>query len=373
MSKFSVKKPLTVFVAVIAILVLGVVAYTKMTPDLLPNMDFPYVMIMTTYPGATPEKVENEITKPMEQSMSTLEHIKEVTSTSSENVSMVMLEFEDSVNMDTIGVDIQQQISVLSAAWEETVGTPYVLKINPSMLPVEVAGVSMEGMDTIALTEFLDDTLMNKLEGISGVARISTTGAIEQELHVILDQDLIDEANQRVRDAINGELDEAKDELEEQKWDLEKAKRDMKTAQKELDKGADALVEGAAMLQEQKDELLTMQKELDTQLTQAKEGRKTLAETYETVKSLNDQVTAVESAHKAAQEQYDALMDSQEKKDIDDLKEKIETLKEEIEELQNGDSSEEDDEEQAEDQQLDPEDPGQDPEDDLKEAQSVFA
>ena len=67
MSKFSVKKPLTVFVAVIAILVLGVVAYFRMTPDLLPNMDFPYVLIMTTYPGASPEKVEQEITKPMEQ------------------------------------------------------------------------------------------------------------------------------------------------------------------------------------------------------------------------------------------------------------------------------------------------------------------
>ena len=77
MSKFSVKKPLTVFVAVIAILVLGVVAYTKMTPDLFPNMDFPYVMIMTTYPGASPEKVEQEISKPLEQSMSTLEHIQE--------------------------------------------------------------------------------------------------------------------------------------------------------------------------------------------------------------------------------------------------------------------------------------------------------
>ena len=145
MPKFSVKKPFTIFVAVIAILVLGIVSYTKMTPDLLPNMDFPYVMIMTTYPGATPEKVENEITKPMEQSMSTLEHIKEITSTSSENVSMVMLEFEESVNMDTVGVDIQQQISVLSAAWDDMVGTPYVLKINPSMLPVQVAGVSMKG------------------------------------------------------------------------------------------------------------------------------------------------------------------------------------------------------------------------------------
>ena len=83
MHKFSVKKPLTIFVAVIAVLVLGVVAYFRMTPDLLPNMDFPYVMIMTTYPGASPEKVEEEISKPLEQSMSRLDHIVEVTSTSS--------------------------------------------------------------------------------------------------------------------------------------------------------------------------------------------------------------------------------------------------------------------------------------------------
>ena len=131
MSKFSVKKPFTVFVAVVAILVLGVVSYTKMTPDLLPNIDFPYVMIMTTYPGASPEKVEAEITKPMEQSMSTLEHIKEVSSTSSENFSMIMLEFEEDVNLDTIGVDIQQQITSLSAGWDDMVGAPYVLKINP--------------------------------------------------------------------------------------------------------------------------------------------------------------------------------------------------------------------------------------------------
>lgn len=131
MSKFSVKKPLTVFVAVIAILVLGVVAYFRMTPDLLPNMDFPYVLIMTTYPGASPEKVEQEITKPMEQAMSTLDHIQEVTSVSSENVGMVILEFTEGVNMDTVGVDIQQEISQLSADWSDTVGTPYVLKINP--------------------------------------------------------------------------------------------------------------------------------------------------------------------------------------------------------------------------------------------------
>lgn len=113
MSKFSVKKPLTVFVAVIAVLVLGAVAFTRMTPDLLPNMDFPYVIIMTAYPGATPEKVEMSITKPMEQAMATLENIEEVSSSSSENYSLVMLEFTEDVNMDTVTVDILQKISQL--------------------------------------------------------------------------------------------------------------------------------------------------------------------------------------------------------------------------------------------------------------------
>ena len=155
-----------------------------------------------------------------EQAMSTLDHIQEVTSVSSENVGMVILEFTEGVNMDTVGVDIQQEISQLSADWSDTVGTPYVLKINPSMLPVEVAAVSMEGMDTVELTEFLDETLMNKLEGVPGVARITTSGEIEQELHVVLDQKLIDKLNDRIAAAINGELDDAAAELNEKKEEL---------------------------------------------------------------------------------------------------------------------------------------------------------
>ena len=169
MVKFSVKKPLTVFVAVLAVLVLGVVAYLKMTPDLLPNMDFPYVVIVTTDPGASPEAVESAVTRPMEQSMSTLDRIKSVTSTSQDSVSMVVLEFEDGVNMDTVSVDIQQKINILQGSWDDGVGTPYVLKINPSMLPVQVAAVSYSGKDVTELSDFVENTLTQKLEGISGV------------------------------------------------------------------------------------------------------------------------------------------------------------------------------------------------------------
>lgn len=309
MPKFSVKKPLTVFVAVVAVLVLGVVAYFRMTPDLLPNMDFPYVIIMTTYPGASPEKVETQITKPMEQAMSTLEHIKSVSSTSSENASLVMLEFEDSVNMDTIGVDIQQQITALSAGWEDTVGTPYVLKINPSMLPVAVAAVSMEGKDTIALTEFLNDTLMNQLEGVEGVARITTTGGIEQKIHVVLEQSKIDAVNRKIVAAINGELDDAKEELEEQKQDLEGSKGQMNSAQSQLDDGAAALAqqtaEGQAQLDEKKEELNAMKQALSAQIAQLEttvsqlekgiQGLKDLLELRGSVAALEQRISAIEN------------------------------------------------------------------------------
>ncbi len=271
MSKFSVKKPLTVFVAVIAVLVLGVVAYLKMTPDLLPNMDFPYVMIMTTYPGASPEKVEQELTKPLEQSMSTLEHIKEVTSTSSENYSMLMLEFEEDVDLDTIGVDIQQNISSLQAGWDDMVGAPYVLKINPSLLPVMVAAVSMDGKDNVQLTQFLDDALMNKLEGVAGIARISTSGTITQQLHVVLDQQKLDELNTKLSDAVNSKMDEALKELTKAKKELEAAKQQLTGGKQQLDAGKTELMEqtsaGAAEVNYQLTQLIATKSQLESTLT----------------------------------------------------------------------------------------------------------
>ena len=311
MSKFSVKKPFTVFVAVIAVLVLGVVSFTKMTPDLLPNMDFPYVMIMTTYPGASPEKVESEVTKPMEQAMATLDHIHEVSSTSSENYSMVMLEFEESVDLDIIGVDIQQSISTLSASWDDMVGTPYVLKINPSLLPVEVAAVAMEGMDTVQLTEFLNDTLMNELEGISGVARISTTGAVEQKLHVILDQEKIDALNLKIQDAVNGKLDEAEEELNDAKAELESAQQEMNNAQSKLDEGKEALLNGEKELNEKREELSSMEAELETQLEAAESGRVQLQLAHAALRELSKQVDNVLSARDRAVSWRDNLLSAQ--------------------------------------------------------------
>ena len=242
MAKFSVKKPLTVFVVVLAVIVLGVVSYLKMTPDLIPNMDFPYVIIVTADPGASPEAVESDITKPMEQSMATLDQIKEVTSTSKNSVSMVLLEFEDGVNMDTISVDIQQKISVLQGQWDDMVGTPYVLKINPSVLPVMVAAVSREGMDVYDLSDLVTDELTGKLEGISGVASVSVSGAVTREAHVILDQQKMDELSATLEDAVKKQLKKAETKLRDAEKKIEDGQSALNSAKRDVADG----VAGAA-------------------------------------------------------------------------------------------------------------------------------
>lgn len=265
MAGFSVKKPLTVFVAVLGIIVLGVVAYLKMTPDLLPNMDFPYVIIVTSDPGASPESVEQAITKPMEQSMSTLDKIKDVTSTSQNSVSMVLLEFEDGVNMDTVSVDIQQKISVLQGSWEDTVSAPYVLKINPSMLPVMVAAVSREDMDVYELSDFVTDELSGKLEGVSGVASISVSGAVTREAHVILDEKKLDALSEKLAEAVKKQLGKAEGQLLSAKKEVEKGQAALAEAKRAAADGiAGAVGDSVDKVYEKLKELYDKLKGLDT-------------------------------------------------------------------------------------------------------------
>ena len=265
MAGFSVKKPLTVFVAVLGIIVLGVVAYLKMTPDLLPNMDFPYVIIVTSDPGASPESVEQTITKPMEQSMSTLDKIKDVTSTSQNSVSMVLLEFEDGVNMDTVSVDIQQKISVLQGSWEDTVSAPYVLKINPSMLPVMVAAVSREDMDVYELSDFVTDELSGKLEGVSGVASVSVSGAVTREAHVILDEKKLDALSEKLAEAVKKQLGKAESQLLSAKKEVEKGQAALAKAKRAAADGiAGAVGDSVDKVYEKLKELYDKLKGLDT-------------------------------------------------------------------------------------------------------------
>ena len=217
MPAFSVKKPLTVYVVALAILILGVVAYLKMTPDLMPNMDYPYVIVVTSDPGASPESVEEEITKPLEKALATLDQLKAIQSSSQNSVSMVVLEFENGANMDSLGIDIQQQVSSLQGQWDDSISSPYILKVNPSMIPVMVAAVSSSNMDVHELSDFVDDELSAKLTGITGVASVDVVGTIDRETHVVLDAEKMAAVTKTVREKAGRELDKAAGKLSDAK------------------------------------------------------------------------------------------------------------------------------------------------------------
>ncbi len=315
MSKFSVKKPFTVFVAVVAIIVLGVVAYTKMTPDLMPNMNLPYVMVMTTYPGATPEKVETEVTRPLEQSFATLDKIKSINSTSSENYSMITLEFSEDVNMDTISVDILQNVDMISGNWDEMVGTPYILKINPSMLPVSVTAVGMEGMDTAELSDFMEEEIIPKLEGIEGVASVDASGMVDTQINIVLSQEKIDAVNADIVAALDKEFEEAETELADGEAELNKGKAGIASGKEELEKGKEVLSSEMASAQAQlnsgNSELVVMKTQLQMQLQELQLKKTELEATKTALTELQSAITAAETGKSQAQAAVDGLTQAQ--------------------------------------------------------------
>lgn len=289
LTKFSVKKPQTVFVSVFMVIILGCVSFYNMTPDLLPNINLPYAMIMTVYAGATPEEVEEEVTQPIEASMATLENIENITSTSSENMSMVILEFSDDASMDNVVSEIREEINNISDGWSDFVSTPYIMEINPDMMPVTIAAVNYADMDSIELTEFLDSELLNTLEGTDGVASIDVSGSATEQVNVFLSQEKIDALNEKITDEIAegfadaaGEIADGEAELNDGLSELESADAELTAAEEELKAGQETLADETATAQaeliEQKFQLAETKAELESQLTTAQAGEKELAE-----------------------------------------------------------------------------------------------
>lgn len=285
---FSVKKPLTVYVVALAILVLGVVAYLKMTPDLMPNMDYPYVIVVTSDPGASPESIEEEITKPLEKSLATLDQLKNITSTSQNSVSMVVLEFENGANMDSLGIDIQQQISALEGQWSDTVSSPYILKVNPSMIPVMVAAISSDTMDVGELSDFVDEELTAKLTGITGVASVDISGTIDREMHVVLDAEKMAALTETVRQNA-GKL------LDKEAGKLSSARKQVTDAQAALDAGikqaADGIGDGVTDALNQAVEALKSALDFTPNMSEEeKQLRQTIAADQEAMNANNEKI-----------------------------------------------------------------------------------
>ena len=223
-SKYSVKRPYTVLVAVVLVIVLGAVSLSKMTTDLLPDMSFQYALVVTTDMGASPEQVESDVTAPIESAMATTSNIKNISSVSYNSYSVVTLEYEQNANMDSVVIEIQQSLDQVSGQWDDSIGTPMIMKVNPDMMPVLAAAVDKDGMDANALSDYVKNDLAPALESLEGVASVTTTGQLEESVDVTLDQDKIDALNKKIQKKIDEQFEKSQKKIDAGKKKVESGK-----------------------------------------------------------------------------------------------------------------------------------------------------
>lgn len=233
LTEFSIKKPFTVVVLMVIILILGGVSYANASVDLLPDMNLPYLVVATVAVGSSPEQVEANVTKPTEEVLATLNDVKNISSMSMENVSMIILEYESDADIDLAIVDVREKLNMLDLM--DSVGdtvtsvtgdggsvtdmvsglnfTPIIVKLNPSMLPVMMMTMSLKNAGT-EQSEAKYREIIKEIEAVSGVASVSTSGLVEDLLLMKfstghLAQDLVSQIdNELVRNMFYGMLED---------------------------------------------------------------------------------------------------------------------------------------------------------------------
>ncbi|MCI8833999.1 MAG: acriflavin resistance protein [Ruminococcus sp.] len=321
LSKFSVKKPYTVVVSVVLILILGFVSFTKMTVDLLPDMNLPYAIVMTTYPGASPEEVEVTVTKPVEQMMATISNIKNVSSSSMENASTVILEFEQTANMDSATIEMRESLDQISGYWPDTVGSPIIMKLNPTMLPVMVPAVSVEGADAAETTRIIKEQVLPEIESLEGVASVNTFGDVEETIRVTIKEAKVSSVDADVQRQLDQKFAEAEAALQEAKAQVESGKAQMESgssaaagqlseAEQKLAQGDAEILQGRLEINERRSQITLAR----TQLAQASAvldaSEQALQNQKQELEELNNQRAQLEAQYQQVQKEIADLQAS---------------------------------------------------------------
>ena len=186
LSNISVDRPVAVIMAVLALLLIGVVSLSGLHLDLMPEMDLPVAVVVTTYEGSAPQEVENLISKPLEEALGTVGNISSISSMSSMGNSIVIAEFEMDTDMDFAALEMREKIDMIRGYLPEGAGDPMVLKIDLNMMPVLLLGISgdrpVDELKTIA-----EDVIKPRLERLDGVASVEVTGGLTREIQVTVE------------------------------------------------------------------------------------------------------------------------------------------------------------------------------------------
>lgn len=321
--------------AVVIVIVLGILSFQNMSTDFLPSMEFPYAIVMTTYAGASPEEVEKAVTEPVEQAMSSVNNVKTVQSMSINNMSVVIMEFNDGTDMSSTTVDMRESLDQITAQWDDTIGSPTIMKMNPDMMPIMVAALDIEGLDSTEVTKKAENDIIPEIESVEGVASVNESGGVKNKVEVIIQQDKIDKMNEKVQDAIDGKLSDAKKKLDKGAAKLEDGKKELSdkkeqaadkiakgetklnSATDKIKDGLKTINENIDKVNEQKKTLATSEKQLKTGLATIATNKTKLQTTIKTLKSSKKQLTTLQDSleklktqESALQAQIDALGDA---------------------------------------------------------------
>ena len=226
MEKFSVKKPFTVLVAVIMVLMLGFVSISNMQTNLLPDVNTPFLMVVTVYPGASPERVESEVSDVMQNALGTVAGVESVTATSAENYSLLLMQFSDDTDMNSAMVKVSNKVDQTTASLPSSCLTPSIIEYSLNMNAFMTVAVSREGSDVYDLSEFVSDTLVPYVERKGGVSSVSTNGLIEKMVQVQLSQEKIDTINAKLLEVIDVQLADARKQLESAEAQIEAGRKE---------------------------------------------------------------------------------------------------------------------------------------------------
>ncbi|MCH5299421.1 MAG: efflux RND transporter permease subunit [Ruminococcus sp.] len=280
MTKFFVKKPYFMIVAIIMVIVIGFVSVNSMQTDLLPEIELPYLAVITTEIGASSQKVQKDVTEVMESSLGTISGVEKVTSTSSNNYSVVMLSFVDDTDMDSALVRVSRAINSMNLP--DGCGTPNILEISMDMVATMYANVNYDGMDIKELSEFTQRTIKPYLERREGVASVSANGLIQDSVEIRLNSKKIDKINAKILAQTNEKLGDASDEISEAKSKLADSKKGLSDSESEI-----------SSKQEQTNE------QLGTAATQLTKAQATKAAYESTLTSLKASKSALEAEKNA--------------------------------------------------------------------------
>ncbi len=294
LARFSVKKPFYILAAAIIVLMLGGVSLTYMKTNLLPEMELPYLMVITTDPGATPEQVESDVTDVLEGQLSTVTGIENVYSQSSENYSMVMLEFAEDTDMDSALVKTSAAVNQVIDSLPDSAGTPTYIEMNMDSMASMYVGVADSDKDIVELTSFVNDTVLPALERQEGVAQVTASGLVTDTVDVELSDSKIEDVNNRILANVNDKLSDSKAELDDAQAQLDSARATISDQQAQLDASKSSTENQLATATEGLNTALSTKSAYQSQLTSQQAQYAALAAQYQAAVTSGDTQTAAQ-------------------------------------------------------------------------------